>query len=85
MGVKRRKQTRVVARRTLAERKRSLAGFRLALSLARSRASIAVFNEGRASLGFFGRRNLVFIELTDEVATIRWWGAKYEKNSSAAP
>ena len=51
----------MVARRALAERKTSIAGFRLALSLARSRASIAMFNELRALLGFFGRRNLVFI------------------------
>ena len=38
-----------------------LAGFRVVLSLARSRASIAMFNEWRASSGFFGRRNLAFI------------------------
>ena len=47
-----------MARRTLVEWKASFAGFKLALFLARSRASVAAFNEGRASLGFFGCRNL---------------------------
>ena len=50
-----------MVRRALAEWKESFAGFRVALSLARSRASIAVFNEQRASLDFFACRNLVFI------------------------
>ena len=50
-----------MARRPLAEWKASLAGFRLALSLARFRALIASFNERRASLGLLGRRNVVSI------------------------
>ena len=51
-----------MVRISLAEWKASLAGFRLALSLARFRALIAVFNEWRAeSSGFFGPGNLVFI------------------------
>ena len=51
----------MVVRRALAEWKESFAGFKVALSLVRSRASIAVFNERRASSGFLACRNLVFI------------------------
>ena len=57
----RKKHTLIAAMRELAEEKASLVIFRVALSLARSRASTAAFNEGRAVSGFFGCRNVVFI------------------------
>ena len=50
-----------MVRISLAEWKASLAGFRVALSFVRSRASIAAFNERRVSSDFFACRNLVFI------------------------
>ena len=50
-----------MVRRALAEWKESFVDFRIALSLARSRALIAVFNERRASSGSFACRNMVLI------------------------
>ena len=55
------KHTFVAARRALAEQNASLTGSKFVESLARSRALIAVFNEGRASLRLFGGRDLVAI------------------------
>jgi hypothetical protein len=50
-----------VARRALAEQNASLACFEFVVSLARSRALIASFKEGRAPLRPLGRRDLVSI------------------------
>ena len=48
-------------RRVLVERKASLAGFTLVVSLARSKVAIAAVSEERATSGLFSGSDLVFI------------------------
>ena len=50
-----------MVRRALAEQNACFACFKLVVSLARSKALIAAFNEGSPLSCFFDRRNLVFI------------------------
>ena len=50
-----------MVRRALAEQNTSLTSSKLVVSLARSRVLIAAFNEGRASLRLFCRRDFVSI------------------------